>query len=79
MSGLEILFIMLKTFLKSIGFTLIAFLWLVICGRALGPGGIVAGLATIFMVSVLVLAKVFVRRIEKSEGGLPKSMQEHND
>lgn len=66
---------MLRVFLKSIVITIGAFLWLVLCGRLLGPGGIVAGLATIFMVSVLVLARVFVRRLENVEGGLPKSMQ----
>ena len=70
---------MLRTFLKSTAITLVAFLWLVLCGRVLGPGGIVAGLAAIFMVSVLVLAKIFVRRLEKSEGGLPESMQERKD
>ena len=70
---------MLRTFLKSMAITLVAFLWLVLCGRVLGPGGIVAGLAAIFMVSVLVLAKIFVRRLEKSEGGLPESMQERKD
>ena len=70
---------MLRAFLKSVGFTLVAFLWLVFCGRMLGPGGIVAGLATIFMLSVLVLAKMFVRKIEKTEGGLPPSMQDHNE
>lgn len=70
---------MLVTFLKSLGVTLIAFLWLVLCGRMLGPGGIVAGLAAIFMVSILVLAKRFVRRLEKVEGGLPKSMQDNKD
>ena len=69
---------MLRVFLKSTALTLIAFLWLVLCGRLLGPGGIVAGLATIFMVSVLVLAKFFVRKIEKVEGGLPKSMQKND-
>ena len=67
---------MLRAFLKSLGITIIAFIWLVICARFLGPGGIVAGLATIFMLSVLYLAKCFVRRIEKSEGGLPDSMQD---
>lgn len=70
---------MLVTFLKSLGVTLIAFLWLVLCGRMLGPGGIVAGLAAIFMVSILVLAKRFVRQLEKVEGGLPKSMQDNKD
>lgn len=70
---------MLRVFLKSLGITIIAFLWLVLCGRLLGPGGIVAGLATIFMVSVLVLAKCFVRKLEKVEGGLPESMQEKKD
>ena len=70
---------LLRVFLKSTGITLIAFLWLVLCARLLGPGGIVAGLATIFMISVLVLAKCFVRRIEKVEGGLPKSMQDNKD
>ena len=70
---------MLRVFLKSLGITIIAFLWLVLCGRLLGPGGIVAGLAAIFMVSILVLAKRFVRKLEKVEGGLPESMQEKKD
>jgi len=70
---------MLRVFLKSTAITIGAFLWLVFCFYWLGAGGILAGLAAIFMVSILIMANYLVKRIEETEGGLPKSMRKNKD
>lgn len=68
---------MLQAFLKSTALTFCAFLWLAFCIYLFGPGGILAGLAAIFMISILILARMLVNKIEASEGGLPKTMQKN--